>query len=110
MPSNTLPPNAIALSTAVDWVTRWRATTTNPPVKGFLIPQLDISSAMKESGFEDIRAYMGIELKANLPVYHLLIVGVDVDGNDMVDPEKNEYVYDFTSPCPAICSATGPLK
>lgn len=110
MPSNELPQNAIDITTATDWVDRWRATTVNPPVKGFLIPQIDISSAMAESGFEDIRAYMGIELKDGEKIYHLLIVGVDAEGNDMVDPDLGQYVYDFTRPCPSLCSKTGPLK
>lgn len=110
MPTNVLPPNAIDINTATIWVKRWRETAANPPVKGFLIPQLDITSAMAESGFADVRAYMGIELVDDAPVYHLLIVGVDGSGNDMVDPALNQYVYDFTRPCPSLCSKTGPLK
>ena len=107
MPNNELPQNAIEIGVATQWVDRWRASSENLDLKGFFIPKIDITEVMAESGVENIRGYMAIN---DSNEYHLLIVGVDSDGNDMVDPELGQYVYDFTEPCPATCSNTGPLK
>jgi hypothetical protein len=99
--------NTIPLTEAVDWVTRWRDSSENLPVKGFLIPEIDVTEVLNEEGVANIRAYMAIDPSEE---YHLLIVGVDADGNDMVDEAAGQYVYDFTRPCPSLCSKTGPLK
>lgn len=107
MPSNELPPNAIDVATAVKWVDNWRASSENLPVKGFWIPKIDMTQVLAEANVEDIRSYMAIDDDG---AFHLLIVGVDSSGNDMLDPDLGQYVYDFTRPCPAMCSNTGPLR
>lgn len=99
--------NTIPLSDAVNWVTRWRESSENMPINGFLIPEVDVTQVLAEEGVTNIRAYMAID---DSNAYHLLIVGVDANGDDMVDEDAGQYVYDFTRPCPPMCSKKGPLK
>ncbi|MCJ8288182.1 MAG: hypothetical protein HRT58_02535 [Crocinitomicaceae bacterium] len=107
MSKTELPPNAIPIAKATNWVNRWRESDGNLPKKGFLIPKIDITEVMQESGVTNLRSYLAIDDDLE---FHLLTVGVDVEGNDMVDEAAGQYVYDFTKPCPPICSETGPLK
>ena len=109
---NTLPPNAIEITQAVTWVNKWRDLDPRIlPLKGFVIPKVDLTEVLGEEP-TSVRTYMAIDPDDtnDETKYHLLVVGVDSSGNDMVDPDKGEYVYDFTQPCPSICSNTGPLK
>ncbi|NVK64829.1 MAG: hypothetical protein HWE22_09590 [Flavobacteriales bacterium] len=105
--------NTISVETATEWVNRWKEsehTLVNDDgtfIKGFFIPGDDLNEVMRETGASDARSYLGIDDNHE---FHLLVVGVDDNGNDMVDPEKGCYVYDFTRPCPPTCSKTGPFK
>lgn len=99
--------NTIPVTTALDWVTRWRASTETLPIKGFLVPGIDLTEVLAEEGVVNVRTYLGIDTNNE---YHLLIVGVDDNGNDMLDEANGQYVYDFTEPCPPMCSATGVLR
>ena len=81
------------------------------PLKGFLVPKVDFTEALAE-GAAAIRTYMGIDPtdENEETKYHILVVGVDDEGNDMLDPDLGQYVYDFSQPCPPMCSDTGTLK
>ena len=113
MPQNP-PFPAIPTSTAVTWVNNWRdpkRTISIDSIKGFYIPHQDVQDAMAETGAKNIRTYIGLEIKPDeTHEFHLLVVGVDGDGNDIIDEDQGLYVYDFTQPCPSMCSNTGPLK
>lgn len=101
-------PNTIPVATAQTWVDRWRASDqTLTDIKGFLIPGEDLSSILAESGAVDSRAYLAIDDENQ---FHLLLVGVDSNGDDMIDEDEGLFIYDFTHPCPPMCSKTGPLK
>jgi len=39
----------------------------------------------------------------NTNEYKAIVVGVDKDTNDIIDPVKGLYVYDLSTPCPPIC-------
>lgn len=112
MSTSTLPPNAIEVATAQIWVEKWRDSDQVLPKKGFLIPKIDITEVMAEAEVANVRTYMAIDPDDgnDMTKYHLLVVGVDSSGNDMLDPDKGQYVYDFTQPCPATCSSTGALR
>ena len=111
MLNNELPQNAIELDTAVIWVTKWRESDQVLPKNGFLIPKIDITEIMSED-VSAVRTYMAIDPgdSNDTTKFHLLVVGIDSTGNDMLDPDLGQYVYDFTKPCPNVCSATGVLK
>lgn len=93
---------------AVEWVNRWRSKShVDFDLKGFHIPKEDMEGILADSQTQSIRGYFGIdELNHN----HMIFVGVDKDGNDLIDYDSGYYIYDFTQPCPPMCSKTGPLK
>jgi hypothetical protein len=99
--------NTIPVATAAIWTSRWRASNRELQLNGFLIPGVDLTEVLAERGVVNVRTYLGID---DSEAYHLLIVGVDVNGNDMVDEDLGQYVYDFTSPCPPMCGAPSPLN
>lgn len=99
--------NTIPLQEAVNWVDRWRNSDRNlNDINGFFIPGIDLTELLSEEGVADARTYMAINDDGQ---FHILLVAVDDAGNDMVDEAAGQYVYDFTKPCPPICSNTGPF-
>lgn len=94
------PPQAIPLSTAVIWTENWRNREDKQNINGFFIPMNDINEARQEFGIENMRGYLGLDGDG---ICHLLLVGVDSKGNDMIDEENGQFVYDHTLPCPQQC-------
>ena len=95
---------SISLSDAKNWVKSWR---TNPPTelaKGHLIPGEALSELLATEGVVDVRAYMGVDESGT---QKLMFVGVDANGNDMID--VNNFIYDSTKPCPPNCDSISPL-
>ena len=97
--------NVIPLETAQNWAARWRENPANV-VKAFLIPHDDFTQLLAQGNVDDIRAYVGIDDNGT---HKLMLVGVDKDGSDLIDAEKQEYIYDFTKPCPNFCDTKSPL-
>ncbi|MFK7784877.1 MAG: hypothetical protein AB8B56_07170 [Crocinitomicaceae bacterium] len=116
MSDTELPEGAIEVAVAEIWVNNWRNPTTPEQeaakqsvleLKGMWVPGEDLINIMHETGAVNGRSYFAID-EDNL--IHTLYVGVDAAGNDMVDEEAGQYVYDFTRPCPPTCSGTGPFR
>lgn len=97
--------NTITLQQAQEWATRWRSDSKNT-VKAYLIPNIDIVQLLDEKSTFDIRAYIGIDENG---INRLMLVGVDVDGNDLIDDANGKHIYDFTKPCPSTCDVHSPL-
>lgn len=97
--------NTITLTTAQAWAQKWR-DTPGANVKAHLIPRIDIVQLMNNEETVDVRAYIGIDDNGE---NKLMLVGVDADGNDLIDETKGQYIYDFTKPCPTTCNVTSPL-
>ena len=97
--------NVIPLETAQNWAARWRENPANV-VKAFLIPHDDFTQLLAQGNVDDIRAYVGIDDNAT---HKLMLVGVDKDGSDLIDADKQEYIYDFTQPCLNFCDVRNPL-
>ncbi len=100
-----MPTNVISLETAQLWAANWRKDPNNT-VKAFLIPQIDITELLAEEEVQDVRAYVGIDGDGT---HKLMLVGVDVEGNDLIDYDNNHLIYDFTKPCPDTCDIKSPL-
>lgn len=97
--------NTISLETAQAWAKKWR-DTPGATIKAHLIPQADITQLMAEKDVQDVRAYIGIDENG---INKLMLVGVDANGNDLINDANNQYIYDFTQPCPDTCNVTSPL-
>jgi hypothetical protein len=39
---------------------------------------------------------------------HMMIVGVDANGNDLIDPARGLFIYNFIKPCPSACNGVAP--
>ena len=103
--------DAISLDKAINDAANWRAIANtklkgNDYIKAFLIPVVDFSEILCE-GAVGIRAYLGSAADGSKK---LLLVGVDAHGKDMIDYDNGEYVFDFTTPCPAMCDVDSPLN
>ncbi|WP_046755817.1 hypothetical protein [Kordia jejudonensis] len=94
------PLKAIPLATAAIWTQNWRERKKIEDIRGYFIPMEDINEARVEIGIDNMRGYLGIDDKGE---NHLLLVGVDAKGNDMIDEENGQFVYDYTKPCPQQC-------
>ena len=97
--------NTITLATAQIWAAKWQADPAHK-IKAFLIPKEDISQLFEYEGVCDVRTYMGVD---ETGIHKLIIVGVDIDGNDLINPARNQFIYDFTRPCPEDCDTRSPL-
>lgn len=97
--------DAIEEYVAVQWATNWRNDIKHV-VKGHLVSRTDIFELYSKTGVEDVRVYMGID-EAGLQ--KLMLVGVDVNGKDLIDSAKGYYIYDFTAPCPNTCDTSSIL-
>lgn len=94
----------ITLDEAKNWAKKWQ---TNPPkdlAKAHLIPREALSELLATEGVVNVRAYMGVD---EIGTQKLMIVGVDEEGNDMID--ENHLIYDKTHPCPSVCDPSSPL-
>ena len=97
--------NVISLEKAQTWAREWRSNPENK-VKAHLIPQIDITELMAEEKVVNIRAYIGVDENGE---NKLMLVGVDEEGNDLINEAEGEYIYDFTKPCPNTCDVDSPL-
>jgi hypothetical protein len=102
--------NTIPLPEAEVWQANWIASESlaNDPskIRSFLIPIADLQQVINEMGVANARGVLGITPEGE---YKFMLVGVDNNGQTMVNPIQGQHVYDFTQPCPPDCG-TGPLS
>ncbi|AZB26833.1 MULTISPECIES: hypothetical protein [Chryseobacterium] len=99
-----LPKNAVSLEDAIRWTKRWqlKELTSGVEIKAHMIPSKDAFDIFyNDKGFKNYRGYNAINDEG---VFKFLLVGVDDDGNDIVDYSNGDYIYDMTTPCPSVCS------
>lgn len=112
--------NAITLKEAQSWAINWRKENPNM-VKAFLIPNEDLIELLglepgQGNGY-DIRCYVGINEADLKDSPKLMIVRVDAEGKDLINPDSGlgtqddngNDIYDLTKPCPTFCDDTSPL-
>ncbi len=102
--------NTVSLATAIDWLCRWRKEegtyNAHNSVKGFNIPLNDLVNLTNELGVDHVRAYIGVTPEM---VEKIVLVAVDAQGNDMLNADLGQYIYDMITPCPPDCG-TGQLS
>jgi hypothetical protein len=100
--------NTISFETAQEWAERWKNVQENgetPNITAFLIPGIDVTQALEPDEAVDVRTYLGID---DTDIVRLIIVGVDAEGNDLIDESNGYYIYDFSRPCPYKCNDKAP--
>lgn len=98
--------NVIPLDEAQNWAKIYREKNPNSVI-AYLVPGIDFTQLLQEKDVVDIRAYVGIDPESGLQ--KLMLVGVDANGNDLINPENGQFIYDFTRPCPNECAVNSPL-
>lgn len=97
-------PNVIPLKQAQQWAASWQEQNE---LKAFLIQKDNIDSILEAGGgVTNFRGYLGFDNEGK-PA--LMIVGVDSNGNDLINEEKGFFVYDANYPCPANCDPESAL-
>lgn len=96
----------IPLQTAVDWTTAWRGADPSA-IKAFRVDVKEINEILAELNTDYIRIYFGSDNGTE----KLVLVGVDAQGNDIINPMggKISGTYDFNQPCPSTCDTASPL-
>lgn len=100
--------NTISFEIAQEWAERWRnaqESGNTPNITAFLIPGIDVTQALEPDEAVDVRTYLGID---DTDTVRLIIVGVDSEGNDLIDENNGFYIYDFTRLCPPDCNNRPP--
>lgn len=97
--------NTITLEEAQEWASNWRKNPDQNLI-AFLIPEIDFTQVIAEEETINVRTYLGID---NLGNCKLIIVGVDAEGQDLLDESKGQYIYDFSSACKPDCDFNSPL-
>ena len=100
----TDPPNTVPLKEARGWAATWEKAFSSIDVQGWVLPADDLRDILDEK-VDSARFYIGqIESTGE---FKLVIVGVDRNGNDMLDSTATppQLVYDLSTPCPTACGA-----
>lgn len=105
-----MPRNTITLSQAQEWAKNWNIKKVqylkDNDLKAFRIPAQVIADVTSPQQVQDIRTYFGLDSEMNP---HLMIVGVDSNGNDLIDPDNGLNIYNFSHPCPSTCNQSTPF-
>jgi hypothetical protein len=95
------------------WTTTWHnnqkqwMAQVNHSIDYFGMPLVDLTEVLNQKGIVSSRFYLGIKPADSL---HLLVVGVDAQGNNMLDNSKGQYAYDVSVPCPSACGSIAAAK
>lgn len=105
-----MPLNTITLAQAQEWAENWNnnklAFFENNDLKAFAIPGQVITDVTSHKDVVDVRTYFGLDDDMNP---HLMVVGVDANGNDLINEAKGLYVYNYARPCPSNCPQVAPF-
>src|SRR5690606_4731027 len=102
--------NVVPVQEAAENCTRWRDTANqcladSGPVYSFRLPMVDFTQIVDDDATA-VRAYLAEEESGEKKLY---LVGVDKEGNDMINYQEDQYIYDLTTPCPPTCPEPSPL-
>lgn len=104
------PQNVLPLQEATDQAANWRELANNAfgtgYIKGFKLSMVNFTQ-IQDSGADSIRVYLGV---TNDGEKRLLMVGVDSNGDDMIDYDNGQYVYNLTTACPPGCGTANELN
>lgn len=112
--------DTMPLDTAIRYTAGWQNAIAGDTslfggqeIFAFTIPRSDFENlleATKNTSY-DFRAYLGYKaipdtLKGE-NYFELMLVAVDNNGDDVIN--ANNFIYDFTAPCPDQCDDNSPL-
>ena len=101
----------VTLTQAAEWTKNYRTFPVAQlgsiinPIKAEMFDADAVEAVLDQTGCKSIRMYYGIK-KTPLPEFCLIIVGVDANGDDMV----NGIILDISKSCPPHCSSSNALN
>lgn len=102
--------NTITLDQAQAWAKNWNENKVDflqkNDLRAFAIPRQVIDDVTAPNNVVDVRTYFGLDENFQP---HLMIVGMDSDGNDLIDYENGLFIYNFARPCPSWCNSAAPF-
>lgn len=98
--------DTISIATFKKWTNNWqrygRNFTQISLTEYFTMPKNNFIQILATNP-ASIRGHMGLDTTTNPYTAHLIVVGVDTNGQDMVDYSNGLYYYNFGQPCPNDC-------
>ena len=95
-------------------VDRWRQTSK---INGFAVEKAELREIMDCNDMKEMTVYFGLnelgEMKMFLVADKSVSTSVSdstVDESNMVGDDADQFVYDFTHPCPPTCDENSPLN
>ena len=104
--------DTISPATFNTWVTNWKthgqSYTALTLTEYFTMPTVDLSEFLSFPGtgrdtVAAARFVLGLEFLPTDTLPHIMLVGVNSAGVNMIDPSMNQYIYDVSLPCPHMC-------
>lgn len=105
--------DTISLQKFQTWVSNWDSLgqfyTSNTLTQYFTMPLVDITEFtenMETTGRDSVvaaRFYLGLDLTETPPLPHIMLVGVNAQGDSLTNAADKQYIYDVTKPCPTMC-------
>jgi len=101
------PQDTISKDTFMSWINNWKnhgaAYMNTTVLRFFTMNKVDLTQVLAEPGVAKTRFYLGLDMSVTPNVPHLIVVGVNSSGDDMLDYAQGQYAYDVTKPCPIFC-------
>lgn len=98
--------DSISLQTFMDWKRNWtrygQDYTADTLTRYFTMPIIDLKEVIGEQA-DSARFYLGLDTTVSPRYPHIMLVGVDSTGKDLIDYNNGLYAYDVSSPCPPVC-------
>ena len=92
-------------------VDRWRQTSK---INGFAVKKAELREIMDANDMEDMTCYFGLNELGEMKMFMVADKSVGAaranDDSDAGNDNADEYVYDFTNPCPPTCDEDSPLN
>lgn len=97
--------DAIPVDTFNTWVQNWKdhgkTWLDTSTLIAFNMPKVDLTEVLGETP-DSTRFYLGLEAQGSGYKAKMMLVGVKA-GQDMIDAQKGEYIYDYSKACPPYC-------
>jgi len=100
--------DTISLSTYNNWTGAWidggQKYTDSVLTRAFTMPLIDLTEFRSENTYF-ARFVLGLDTSVTPEMPHLMLVGVDSLGNNMLPgpTNPNAHIFDVTVPCPPFC-------
>lgn len=104
--AQSLVQDTISVKTFKMWTNAWQNQgqqyCQNNKMQYFTSPRTNFSQILATNAVS-VRSYMGLDTTVIPAIAHLIFVGVDAAGQDMVDYSNGLYYYNFSDLCPDNC-------